>query len=174
MWNHPLYDGVAILKRSFVSLNILDHAAVHRGCGIPQARCGIGLRNGFAQLDRIAGLQCAFHHAALQNHAAIFVEVGVEDECFQRRVRIALGTGQFLDDAREDVFNAVASLCGNRDRRKRIEPQIRINLLAHSFHVRGREVDLVDHRQQFQIVFQGQVEVGHRLRFDSLRSVDDN
>ena len=126
------------------------------------------------EMDRIAGLQRPFHHPTLQNHSSILVEVGVEDQRFQRRVRVALGARQMLDDARQHVVNAETRLGGNGNRRKGIEPQIRINLLAHPFDVGGRKIDLVDHRQKFQIVFQGQIEIGDRLRLDALRSIDDH
>ncbi len=38
----------------------------------------------------------------------------------------------------------------------------------------GGQVDLVDYRQQFQVVVQRQIEVGHRLRLDALRGIDDD
>ena len=80
------------------------------------------------------------------------------------------GRWQFLDDAGQHVFDADAGLGGNRDRLKRIQPQFRIDLLTRPVDVRGREIDLVDHRQQFQIVFQGQVKVGNRLGLDPLEA----
>ena len=61
-------------------------------------------------MDRIASFQRAFHNATLENHPSIRIEMGVEDQGFQRRVRIALGTGQLLDDAGKQVFNAGAGL----------------------------------------------------------------
>ena len=95
-------------------------------------------------MDRIASLQRAFHHATLQNHSSILIEMGVEDQGFQRRVRIALGTWQLFDDAGQHVFNPIASLCRNRDRLKRIEPQFRINLLrARSTSAAGRSILLI-------------------------------
>ncbi len=84
------------------------------------------------------------------------------------------GRGSFSTMPAKHVFNADAGLCGNGNRRERIEPQIRIDLLAHPVNVGGRQIDLIDHRQQFQIVFQGQIEVGNRLRFDPLRRIDDD
>ena len=40
--------------------------------------------------------------------------------------------------------------------------------------VRGRQVDLVYHRQQLKIIAERQVEIGDRLRLDALRGIDDD
>ena len=125
-------------------------------------------------MDGVARFERAFHDATLENHAAIAIEMGVEDQRFQRRGRVALGTRQLPHDSCEHVVNALAGLGGNGDRLERIQPQIRVDLLAHALDVRGRQIDLIDHRQQFQIIIQGQVEVGDRLRLDPLGSIDHN
>ena len=85
-----------------------------------------------------------------------------------------MGQGSFCDDSRQHVVDAQAGLCGNGDRLERIQPQIRIDLLAHALDVRGRQIDLVDHRQKLQIIIQGQIEVGDRLRLNPLGSIDNN
>ena len=36
-----------------------------------------------------------------------------------------------------------------------------------------RQIDLVDHRHDRQTLFVGEVDVGHRLRLDALRRIDD-
>ena len=38
--------------------------------------------------------------------------------------------------------------------------------------VRGRQIDLVDNRNYFQIVFHGEIQIGQRLGFDSLTGID--
>ena len=40
-------------------------------------------------------------------------------------------------------------------------------------HVRRRQVDLVEHRDDLEVVLDRQVGVGHRLRLDALGGVDD-
>lgn len=40
-------------------------------------------------------------------------------------------------------------------------------------HVRGQEVDLVDHRDDLQVVFHGQIEIGQGLGLDPLGGVDE-
>ena len=45
--------------------------------------------------------------------------------------------------------------------------------LSDPLRLGARQIDLVDHRKNFQIVIERHVHVGHRLRFDSLSRVDD-
>ena len=65
------------------------------------------------EMDVVARFQRAFHDAALQNHAAVAIEMGVEDQHLQRRVGIALGSGQLVDDARQHILDAEAGFGGN-------------------------------------------------------------
>ena len=48
-----------------------------------------------------------------------------------------------------------------------------LDLLLDPLDVRRREVDLVDHRHDLEVVLQGQLHVGHGLGLDALRGVDE-
>ena len=48
-----------------------------------------------------------------------------------------------------------------------------LDLVFDLLHIGGREVDLVDHRKNFQIVIQRHVDVGDRLGFHALGRIDD-
>ncbi len=126
------------------------------------------------EMDGVAGFHRAIHDAALEDHPAIAIELRVEDERFQRPGRVALGARQLLDDSRQHVLNADAGLGRDGDRRERIEPQVLIDLFTHPLDIGGGQIDLVDYRQQFQVVIQRQVEVGDRLRLDALGGIDDD
>ncbi len=125
-------------------------------------------------MDGVARFQRAIHEAALEDHAPITIELRVEDERFQRGGRVALGARQLLDDSREHVLNPQTGLGRDGDGRERIEPQVLFDLLAHPLDIGGGQIDLVDYGQQFQVVIQGQVEVGDRLRLDALGGIHDN
>ena len=65
------------------------------------------------------------------------------------------------------------SLLGRCENRlERIQAEVFIDLLAYALRIGSRQVDLVNHRHDLQIVLERQVEVGDRLRFDPLGSVD--
>ena len=46
-----------------------------------------------------------------------------------------------------------------------------LNLLNGSFRLRAGQIDLVDDRDQLEIVFDRQVSIRQRLRLDALRSI---
>ena len=54
----------------------------------------------------------------------------------------------------------------------RVEPDHLLDLLADALGLGGRQIDLVDDRNDFEIVVQRQIGVGERLRLDALRRVD--
>ena len=87
------------------------------------------------ETDRIAGVQRPFHNAALKDHAAVPVELGIEDQDLQRRLGIALRAGQLLDDSGQDVADAFAGLCRDRNRLEGVQPQIGVDLLPDPLHV---------------------------------------
>ena len=47
-----------------------------------------------------------------------------------------------------------------------------LDLLGHLLRIGAGEIDLVDHRDDGEVVLQGQVDVGQRLRLDALGGVD--
>ena len=47
-----------------------------------------------------------------------------------------------------------------------------LDLLAHPVRLGRGQIDLVDHRNNFQVVMQSEVGIGERLRLDALRRVD--
>ena len=126
------------------------------------------------EVDRIARLESAFHHANLKDHASILIKSRIEHQRLQRRIRIALGSRQLFNNARQHVIDADVILGGNRNRLERIEPQFGINRLLCTFDIGRWKINFVDHRQQGQVVFQRQVEIGDRLRFDPLRRIDND
>ena len=73
------------------------------------------------------------------------------------------------DDAFQHLVDAQSLLGGNRDCVERIEAEVLVDLLAHPLHVRRGQVDLVDDRQELEIVLEREVEVGDRLRLHPLR-----
>ena len=105
--------------------------------------------------------------------AAVGVVPGIEEERAQRRVGIALRRGDVRDDLLEDLVDADARLRRGQDGVVRVEADDVLDLLAHPLRLGRREVDLVDHREDVEVVVDGQVGVGQRLRLDALRGVDD-
>ena len=129
---------------------------------------------GVHKVNHVARPECSLHHATLQNHSTVLVKVSIKHQCFQWCVGIAFGSRQRLNDADQYRINVDAVLCRNRNRFKGVESQFSVNRFLCPLDICGRQIDLVDDRQQCQIVFQCQIQIGHRLRFDSLRRIDND
>ena len=125
------------------------------------------------EADGLAGAQRALEDPAQHDDAAVRVVLGVEDERLQRGFRVALRRGELRDDAFEKVVDPGAGLRRAVDRLEGIEAEIGIDLLRHAVDVRRGQVDLVDHRQDLEVVLEREIEVGDGLRLDPLRGIDE-
>ena len=120
----------------------------------------------------LAPTERSLHHPDHEHRTAIGVVLGVEDQGLERRFRVAGRRRQTLDDGLEHLFDTVACLGRAQHCIIRIETEILLDLFLDPLHVSGREVDLVDHRHHLEVVLEGKVQIGDRLRLDSLRSID--
>ncbi len=126
------------------------------------------------EVDGLAGLDAPIHDADEAHHAAVGVVVTVEDQGLERRVGIALGWGNALDDLLEHLVTVLARLCTHFHGVGDVhQPDDRLDLLEHAFRFRGRQVGLVENREDFQIVLQGQIGVREGLGLHTLGGIHD-
>ncbi len=83
------------------------------------------------------------------------------------------GGGSALDDRLEDVGDARAELRAGEDGAGAVEADDLLDLAPRLFGLGAGQVDLVDDRDDLEVVLDGEVRVGERLRFDALRGVDE-
>ncbi len=76
-----------------------------------------------------------------------------------------------MDDGFQNFVDADALLGAGQHRVARIEADDGFNLLADTLGLGRRQIDLVDHRNDFQVVVQRQIRIGQRLRLHALRRV---
>ena len=125
------------------------------------------------QADLHARPQHAVDHADDDHHAAVGVVPGVENQRLQRRVGIARRRRQAMDDRLEDLVDAGADLRAGEDRVVAVEADDLGDLAARLLGLRAGQIDLVDDRDDLEVVLDREVGVGQRLRLDALRRVDD-
>ncbi len=125
------------------------------------------------EVDLLSRPQAAFLDATVQDDAAVSVVLGVEQQRTRRSPGVPFRPGQFGDDRFEHLLDAQALLGRAADGVVGIEAQIVLDLLLDAIDVGRRQVDLVDHRDELEVVLQREVQVGDRLRFDALRRVDE-
>ena len=126
---------------------------------------------GVQELDLEAGLQLAVEDAHERDHALVGVEIGVDHERLERGGARRLGGRDAPDDGLEDLVDADAFLGARQDGRVAGDGQDVFQLLAGLGHVGVREVDFVDDRDDGQVLFHGQVDVGDGLGLDPLGGV---
>ena len=130
------------------------------------------LASGVHEAHAVAACQAPVHHAHVEHHPAVGIVAGVEHQRLERRFSLAARRRQMGDDAFQHLVDAQSLLGGNRDCVEGIEAEVLVDLLAHPLHVRRGQVDLVDDRQELEVVLEREVEVGDRLRLHPLRGVD--
>ena len=123
------------------------------------------------QLDLLPHAQRAVHHAHQDDHAAVRIEPGIEDQRSQRRIGRALRRGHQVHHRFQHLLDSDALLRAHQDRVLRRKPDHLLDLLANPLGLGRRQIDFVDHRNDFEIVMQRQVRVGERLRFHALRRI---
>ena len=77
------------------------------------------------------------------------------------------------DDRLQHILSPDAFLGAGQHRLVCRDGQNLLELPLHSVNISVRQVDLVDHRDDGQLLVVRQVDVGHRLRLDTLRRVHD-
>ncbi len=125
------------------------------------------------EADGLPGLEPALVHAHVHDDAAVDIVVRVEDERLQRLFRVSLRRGHSLHDGLAQLVHARPQLSRHEQRAVRIQSQVVVDLLLHSFDVGAGQVDLVDHGDDLEVVLDGHVHVGEGLRLDTLAGVDE-
>ena len=138
-----------------------------------------------ANLDNIARCACGEHahavallHAAVDhtnecNDAAEGIEPAVEHEQLKGCVGVALRRRNLLHNRFEDLVDADARFTRRRDGLRSIEADALFDVFPRALDVGARKVDLVEHRDDLEIVVEREVDIGKRLRLHALRRVDD-
>ena len=115
--------------------------------------------------------QPAVHHAHVGDHAPVGVIDRVEDQCPGRRVRVAAGRRHLLHYGVEQVRHPVAGLGRDAEHIIRRAADDAGQFLGVQVRLGRGQVDLVQYRDQVQVRFQRQVQVGQGLRLDALGRV---
>ena len=123
------------------------------------------------EADQVAGLEDAVKDPEGDDDAPVGVVEGIEDEGGQGLVPAADGRWDMGGHSLQDVLDADPLLGRTQDGQIRVQPELPVDLILDHLHVRGGQVDLVDHRDNGQIVFHGQVKVGQGLGLHPLGGV---
>ena len=124
-------------------------------------------------LDPLARRELPVDDPDVGDDAAVDVVDRVEDHRARRgRRRRRPGPGPSRQIRSSSASTPWPVLALTRSTSSGSQPMMCAISAAYTLGLRGRQVDLVQHRDDVQVVLERQVEVGQRLRLDALRGVD--
>ena len=118
-------------------------------------------------------LELTVLHTDIGDDAAVRVVHRVEDQRTRRRLRVAVRSGNLHDDVVEQIGDAFAGLARHAQHVTRLASDQSRDLLRVLVRLGTGQVNLVEHGDDGQIMVDGHVQVGQRLRLDALRRVDE-
>ena len=123
------------------------------------------------QADFLAEPQFPIEHAQQDDYAAVRVEPGIENQRAQRRRGRTFRVGHQVNDVLQDIVHADALLGADQHGIARIEPDDGLDLFANALRFGRGQIDLVDDRDDLQVVMQREVGIRKSLRLHALGSV---
>ena len=115
----------------------------------------------------------AFHHAHENNRSAVRIKPGIKNQSLQRILGTAGGRGNAVNDGFEHIIHTKATFRADGKRVVRGNRENVFNLFFYEIDLRGGKINLVDDRKNREVVARSEKCVGNGLRFNTLRSVDD-
>ena len=120
----------------------------------------------------------SFFHAPFANPAEddnslVGIIQGIKDQRLQRCIRISCRCRDLMHDRLQYLIDPRSVL--GRDQRsiRSIKTDHILNLLLHTFRLCAWQINLVDHRENLQIMIQCQIYISKGLCLDSLRRIHD-
>ena len=120
----------------------------------------------------LAGGEHAVNDTHVGDDAAVRVVHGIKNHRARGRLGVALGGRDSLDDAVEQLLDALAGLAGDLEDLVLVAADQLGNLVGVLLGLSTRQVDLVQDRDDREIILEGQVQVRERLCLDALRRID--
>ena len=136
-------------------------------------------------LIRIILLLCRneLHPISLMNHPILYLKVSndateriehrVENQALQRGLWISFRRRHLLHNGIQDLHHTFARLSTRTQDILSWTTQQLHNLVFHLIRHRTRQINLIHHRNDLQIILDSHIEVGDRLRLNALCSIHD-
>ncbi len=166
----------AVMHRLQAGGNIPHFAGAQAGYGFHARRKDadfhrLHVHAGRHHAQRLARLDLAFHHAHIGDHALVGIVVRVEHQRAQGGLALVGWRRDFLDDGLQDGFDVQPGLGRDAQHRFGLYPQQAADIFGHFVGTGGRQVNLIDDRDDGQVGFDGLVEICQCLRLNALGSV---
>ena len=126
---------------------------------------------GLQELDLLALADPSVHDPHIRDRPAKLVVMRIKHHRLQRRVRIALRRRHAQDNRLQQLGDPEPGLAADPQHLVGVDAQRMFDLFQHFLRPGVLQVDLVQGRDDRQVVFQGRVGVGHGLGLDTLKRV---
>ena len=144
----------------------------HTGCAHIAHFHNIKLSAGRHHADGHAWFYSTFLHTNINNNALVAVVVGVEDQRLQRSFRIAGRSRNIGNNAFQHILDVQAGFRRNLRCVQSRDTDNILDLMGHTLRISGRQVDLIQDRNHFQIMFHSQIGVCQSLSLNTLRGIN--
>ena len=127
---------------------------------------------GAHHLDPVALADHPVDDADDDDDTQIGIVIAVDQHRLERRVAVAFGRGQAIDDGLQHIGDAKPGLGRDQDGVAGIDADDILDLFGDPFGFGRGQVDLVQHRHDLMIGVDGLIDIGQRLRLDALAGID--
>ncbi len=123
--------------------------------------------------DFLARRYRPFDHPHQRDDADVGIEPGIDDQCLGRIFDRSSWRRDTLDNLLQQILDTAAGLGADLERIGRVQSNDFLDLGLDPVRVRGGQIDLVQHRHHLEIEVDRGITIGHALRLDALRGIDD-
>src|SRR5581483_5010538 len=123
--------------------------------------------------DPLALAQRAFEDAGEHDHPAVGIEPGIKNQGLKLVVGISFGRRNALDDGFQNFRNALTGFGAYEHGVGGVKSDCTFDHFFGASDIGTGKIDLVDDRNNFETIVDGEIGVGKGLGFDALRGVDD-
>ena len=123
------------------------------------------------EADMVADFDLSFLDTDENDDTAVGIVVGIKDQGLQGILIIAFGRRQIFHDTLQDIFHIQSCLCRDTRCIGTVQTDDVFDLFLCPLDIGTGQIDLVDDRQDLQIIVQSQVGICQSLGFDALRCI---
>ena len=110
-------------------------------------------------------------HSDKNDYSSVIIVLTVKDQCFQRRFRITCRCRYPVYNSFQYLLDVDPRLCADLRRILSWNPYDLFDFVFYALGIRCRKIDFIDDRKDLQIVVQGQISIGERLRLHRQQAI---
>ena len=114
----------------------------------------------------------SIHHLIVGNDPSVGIEYGVKDERLKWSLRITHGSGDLLHNGIKYFLYPDTRSPASEENILPVTSQELDHLVPREVDIGTIEVNLIEHRDDRQVMLDRHVEIGDRLRLHPLRGID--